>query len=314
VLAWLGGVVGRREIAIMLAGADLRVNGRRARKGTLLRRGDEVVIRALTLPAPPHIPDGTLSILHLDDAMVVVDKAAGVPSTIGRSRMPSVAATLLQRFPEMAALDARRAAGLVHRLDTGTSGVLVAARSGDAYRQLRAAFTRKRVTKEYLAVVRGAIDTAGVLAQPLSRHPRSRGRMVPARGVSRAWPASTAYTPLRSGSDLTLVHLRMHTGVTHQLRVHMALLGHPVVGDTRYGQPSAAADITSGLTIDAEGRTWHYLHALAIHFQGPAFASTFATPFPTHWRPLFARLGWPESVPIAFSGVDPPLRPRPGGP
>jgi 23S rRNA pseudouridine1911/1915/1917 synthase len=292
--------VGRREIASMLARADVRVNGRHARKGTLLRRGDEVVIRSLPSPVPPPVPEGTLSILHVDDAVVVVDKPPGVPSTIGRSCTPSVAALLLQRFPEMAVIDSRRAAGLVHRLDAGTSGVLVAARSNHVHRQLRAAFTRKRVTKEYLAVVRGLIDAPGVLAQPLSRHPRSRGRMVPARTAARAWPASTEFTPLHRGSDLTLVRLRMHTGVTHQLRVHMAMLGHPIVGDTRYGRSLDAGGIVPEPTVDVGGRSWHYLHALTIRFEEAACASTFGSPFPTHWRPLFDRLGWPESAHAAL--------------
>ncbi len=298
--AWLGGVAGRREVASALAGADVRINGRRARKGTLLRRGDEVVIRSFPSPAPPPVPDVALSILHLDDAVVVVDKPPGIPSTLGRSRTPSVAALLLQRFPEMDAIDARHAAGLVHRLDTGTSGVLVAARSTDVYRQLRTAFTRKRVTKDYLAVVRGTIDAPGVLAQPLSRHPRSRGRMVPARTTARAWPASTEFTPLRRGPEVTLVRLRMQTGVTHQLRVHMAMLGHPIVGDTRYGRSPDVGAIAAEPTIDGAASSWHYLHALTISFAEPACASTFASPFPAHWRPLFARLGWPESAHAAL--------------
>lgn len=294
---WLGGRVGRRSLAAILAAGDVRVNGRRALKGIVLRRGDEVVIHALPAPRPSLVPEAVaLPIVHLDDAVVVVDKPPGLPSTAGRSGAPSVAAALLYRFPEMAAIDPRHAAGLVHRLDTGTSGVLVAARTEHAHGQLRAAFVHRLVAKEYLAVVRGTIAAPGTLAHPLRRHPRSRGRMVPARTTSGAWQALTEFTPLCTAPGLTLIRLRMRTGVTHQLRVHMAMLGHPIVGDVRYGGLRDAPGSAPELSPEHDRPGWHYLHAREIRVEVPGRGAAFTTPFPAHWRPLFARLGWPESV------------------
>lgn len=120
--------------------------------------------------------------------------------------------------------------------------------------------------------------------------------MVPARAATAAWPALTEFTPLQRAPGLTLVRLHMRTGVTHQLRVHMAMLGHPIVGDTRYGRTAGALPIGTLPTADHVECRWHYLHAVSIRFEAPAFAATFATPFPAHWRALFARLGWPEGA------------------
>jgi 23S rRNA pseudouridine1911/1915/1917 synthase len=192
----------------------------------------------------------------------------------------------LERFPEMAALDRTRHAGLAHRLDTGTSGLLFAARHPEAHARLREAFTRKAVQKDYLAVVRGRLVEPCVVALPLARHPRSRRRMVAARGATKAWPARTEVTPIGGDADLTVVRLRMRTGVTHQLRVHLASLGHPIVGDTRYGP------------ADAGGTTpaWHYLHAWTIAFDDPELPKGIVTGFPAHWRPLFAARDWSTEI------------------
>jgi 23S rRNA-/tRNA-specific pseudouridylate synthase len=190
----------------------------------------------------------------------------------------------------MAAIDATRAAGLVHRLDTGTSGLLVAARTADAFRRLRAAFRAKAIAKEYLAVVRGRLTAAGRVTLALERR---RTRMVPAR-AGGGWDAASEYWPIAADDDLTLVHLRMRSGVTHQLRVHLAHIGHPVLGDRRYGD--AAAPRTAGL-VEA-GTGWHYLHALRLRADDSALLPALATPFPRHWEALVVARGWrPEPPP-----------------
>jgi 23S rRNA pseudouridine1911/1915/1917 synthase len=247
------------------------------------------------VPIPALLP-----ILHVDADLVAVDKPPGMPSTGGPSRRPSVAAILLARFPEMAAIDPQRAAGLVHRLDTGTSGLLVAARHPAAYHRVRREFARKAVEKDYLAVVRGRIARPGSVARPLRRGPRSRSRMVPARpGALSGWPARTEFAPLASAPGLSLVRLRMRTGVTHQLRVHMAMIGHPILGDTRYGPHAPTGRASAGAACEAGRAEWHYLHALALRFDAAGFPCDLRTPFPAHWRPLFQRLGWSATVPPA---------------
>ena len=276
--------VGRRRLAAMLGAGEVRVNGRAARKGTLVRAGDEVTIVRLPTAAAPLVPTpGRLVVVYADDRLVAIDKPPGMPAVGGPTPGASVAGRLLARFPEMAAIEARRAAGLVHRLDTGTSGLLVAARRQDVHLRLRGEFTRRAVEKAYLAVVRGHLAHAGTIVQPLRRRSPNRARMIGARARDRrAWPARTDFAPLLHARDMTLVRLRMRTGVTHQLRVHLAMLGHPIVGDARYGRDGTIAG-------------WHYLHAAALRFDALDLPRGLSTAFPAHWRALFTRLRWPAS-------------------
>jgi len=136
---------------------------------------------------------------------------------------------------------------------------------------------------------------SGTIALPLARHPRSRKRMVVAP-AGRGWHAETEYQPLAHTDDVTLVQLRMRTGVTHQLRAHLAQLGHPVIGDRRYGRsgPSSRPGPATSASCGTETAAWHYLHALRMRSDDPeVLGAVLATPFPQHWAPLFARLGWP---------------------
>jgi 23S rRNA pseudouridine1911/1915/1917 synthase len=266
------------------------VNGRRARKGTIVRAGDTITVAAPTRPPAPTTPAPPLVAVHEDDELVAVDKPPGLPTTIARVPGPSLAALLLARFPEMATLDAHGHAGLAHRLDTGTSGLLIAARRADVHARLRDAFARKAVQKDYLAVVVGRVTTSHVVTAPLARHRRSRNRMVVARAAHKAWPARTDVAPIRGDDALTLVRLRMRTGVTHQLRVHLATLGHPILGDRRYGARAGDPAI-----VPPPG-AWHFLHAWRLAFDDPALPRGIATAFPAHWRPLFAARGWSTEI------------------
>jgi 23S rRNA pseudouridine1911/1915/1917 synthase len=205
--------------------------------------------------------------------------------------VPSAASALLERFPEMASIDRVRAAGLVHRLDTGTSGLLLAARRPDVHHRLRGAFAGKRVIKEYLAVVRGEITIAGRITRPLRRDRRRRGRMIVGLPEGRGWAAETEYTPSAHAPDLTLVRLRMRTGVTHQLRAHLGHIGHPVLGDERYGSKRMTVDEPAE-HAQAAAEDWHYLHALRMWSEDPGVMPELTAAFPAHWRPLFRRLGW----------------------
>lgn len=275
--------LGRRQARALIAAGAVRVNGRPVRKSTRVRAGDEITIAVEPLAAPA--PSPPLVEVFRDDDLVVVDKPPGIPSTRGRTGA-SVAAALLARYPEMAAIDGGPAGALVHRLDTGTSGLLIAARHPAAHGRLRAELTRKAVTKEYLAVVTGRFDRADTITVPLARRRRGSGRMVPARPGAKAWPAHTEVAPVASDGRLSVVRLRMRTGVTHQLRLHLALHGHPVLGDRRYGEPADA------LGRHATGGAWHFLHARAVEFDAADLPRGLVTAFPAHWRPLFGARGW----------------------
>jgi 23S rRNA pseudouridine1911/1915/1917 synthase len=282
--------LGRRRLGALITSGGVRVNGAPARKGTIVRAGDTITLAGWPREAASPPPPMPLIVLYSDDDLIAVDKPPGVPATIGPTPGPSLASALLARFPEMAALDGTRHAGLVHRLDTGTSGLLLAARHPIAYTRLRDAFTSKAVQKDYIAVVGGRIENPQEVAVPLARHRRSRGRMVAEPAATRGWPARTEVLPIGGDGDLTVVRLRMRTGVTHQLRVHLALLGHPIVGDLRYG--TRKVDRRIGMPIPA----WHFLHARAIDFDDPALPRGLATTFPDHWRPFFAARHWSTEV------------------
>src|SRR5262249_12917399 len=129
--------------------------------------------------------------------------------------------------------------GLAHRLDTGTSGLQMAARSARAFGRLRDAFRAGEVTKRYLAVVSGTPPSHAVVVTPLAHDPRDRRRMVPATAGQRAWPARTEVTLCETRGGIALVTATLRSGVTHQGRAHLAQLGHPGLGDVRYGGPDA---------------------------------------------------------------------------
>jgi 23S rRNA pseudouridine1911/1915/1917 synthase len=227
----------RRLLRRVLAAGEVRVNGVVAAKGRHVRAGDRVTLPALPARLLPE-PDVVLPIVHEDPTVVIADKPGGMRShALDPRERGTAAAALVARYPELAGVGEPLAPGLVHRLDTGTSGLLVAARTPDAHRALRAAFHAHAVEKRYLAVVQGTITAWRTrrIDAPLAHDPSQRGRMVAARAGARAWPAASEVVVLAPGAGRTLVEVTIRTGVTHQVRAHLALLGHPVVNDVRYG-------------------------------------------------------------------------------
>jgi 23S rRNA pseudouridine1911/1915/1917 synthase len=148
---------------------------------------------------------------------------------------------------------------LVHRLDTATSGVILAARSKEDWLALRRQFREGTIEKRYLAVVGGALDHPGEVCRPIAPHPRNRRKVLVlenGEGSPGAKTALTRYRPLAAGSGLTLLEVEIPTGRMHQIRAHLAAIGHPVIGDSIYG----AGEIP-------EGR--HLLHAARLAFEHP---------------------------------------------
>ncbi|HJQ84217.1 MAG TPA: RluA family pseudouridine synthase, partial [Candidatus Binatia bacterium] len=203
-----------------------------------------------------------LPVVHEDASIVVVDKPGGMPAhALDPRQRGTAAAFLLARYPEMADVGEPLAPGLVHRLDTGTSGLLVAARTVEAHAALRAALRARRVEKRYVAVVAGTgPELAGTrVVLPLAHDAGDRRRMIAAAPGLRAWPAETALEVLSSWRGRTLVRATIRTGVTHQVRAHLAHVGHPVLGDVLYGGPPVALPA---------GR--HALHASELSLPHPA--------------------------------------------
>jgi len=251
----------RRFVRRLIAEGAVCVNGRPAAKGVRLAPGDRVTLPDLPASIAPE-PQLALPVLHEDDAVVALDKPGGMPGhALDPRQRGTAAAFLLARYPEMAGVGDPLAPGLVHRLDSGTSGLLVAARTRAAHQALRAALHARAVEKRYLAWVAGdasALDGTRV-ALPLAHDPRDRRRMVPAVAGMRAWPAETSVVVVSTGRARSLVEATIRTGVTHQVRVHLAARGHPVLGDVLYG--GAPAGLPPGR---------HALHAAGMTFPHPA--------------------------------------------
>ena len=237
----------RRRARLAIGLGAVLVNGRRGRKGQPLRPGDVVrADRAAWDRALVPQPDLAVPVLYADADIVAVDKPAGMPSIALRADdNGTVANYLLGHYPEVRGVGGSAfEAGLAHRLDTATSGVLVAGRTAAAWRRLRAQFHDRRVDKLYLAVVVGDVAHGGTIATPIAHRPRRPREMCvcaePERaGVLHARPAFTCYRPFRRFGDATLLAVRIRTGVRHQIRVHLDSIGHPLMGDTVYGHQEA---------------------------------------------------------------------------
>ncbi len=226
---------GRRQLAQLFDEGAVRVNGRRARKGDRVAVGDtieltrEPVHGAALRPAPD--PDVPLVVLAERSELIAVAKPAGVPSQPRRAgELGTMANAIAFRFPECVAIgDDPRDGGLVHRLDIGTSGVLIAARTQDAHRALRAAFGAGMVVKHYLAITDGR-PVARECDAPLAQ--RGKRAVV---DLAEGLPAYTEIAALRTLPRHALVRCIARTGRMHQVRAHLAHVGAPLTGDTLYG-------------------------------------------------------------------------------
>ncbi len=233
---WLAGALDlpRTKVKALLDRGAVRIAGRPPRKGDRTVAGTRIEVTLETEdPRPVPQPDVPLAVLHVDPQLVAVDKVAGMPShPLEPGERGTVVNALVARYPECAdASEDPREGGLVHRLDTLTSGVLLAARDPAAWRAVRDAFTERRVEKVYLAVVTGPVADAGDIDLPL----RHRGDHVePALGGGGR-EALTGFRVLSRSGDAALLEVRIQTGVLHQIRAHLAAVGAPVLGDVAYG-------------------------------------------------------------------------------
>jgi 23S rRNA pseudouridine1911/1915/1917 synthase len=228
----------RSQLQSDIGAGRVLVDGRAARAATRLSPGELVTVEPGPLEPGERIePEPEpLAVLWQDPDLVLIDKPAGLAVHPGAGRETgTLAHRLIARYPELAGIGHPRRPGIVHRLDLGTSGVMAVARTELAYLRLAADFAARRVVKEYLAVAHGKTPPTLTLDQPIARHPTERKRMAVRAGGR---PAHTELTRLglAAGDRLSLVALHLHTGRTHQIRVHLKHAGHPLVGDPTYGE------------------------------------------------------------------------------
>jgi len=281
VAAWCQSI-GRREAVRLIGEGKVWVNGRTVRKGHRLLEGDEVEFEAPESSGPLAEPSAALDVRLENDAMIVVAKPAGQPSVAVRpGETGTLAGALVGHFPELAKVgEDPREAGLVHRLDTATSGLLIAARNQGAWESLRDAVSKGRVTKRYYAVVAGAdLPERDRIDRPLSPKPGNRRRVrVHDHAQSAGTPAPkgthvavTDYRVVKRAGRWALLEVSAARAYRHQIRAHLSAIGHPIVGDALYG---GAMDTALGERLA--------LHASHVSWRGddacPAFAVDDALP------------------------------------
>jgi 23S rRNA pseudouridine1911/1915/1917 synthase len=269
----------RSRIQQLIRAGLVRLNDATPVSHQLVRAGDEV---ELTQPPPEKIeitPEAIpLKILYEDDDLIVINKPAGLTVHPGAGhRENTVVNALLHHCPTLSGIGGKERPGIVHRLDKETSGCLVAAKNDVAHRELSKQFTARTVEKIYLALVAGKLrKETGVIENKIGRHPVHRQRMSVSSPRGRA--AKTEYRVLHSSEQASLVECKLHSGRTHQIRVHLHHLGNPVLGDKIYA-PRLAKDFPRQM-----------LHAWKLGFRHPRTGEwkNFEAPLPDDFRQAIA--------------------------
>ena len=256
------GDVSRARLQSLIEDGHVRVDGVTRKRAYRLQPGDTVDVEV-----PARTPDDlrpeaiALTIVHEDDDVLVVDKPAGMVVHPGAGHADAtLAAAALAHAPSIAVVGGRHRPGIVHRLDKDTSGLLVIAKSQRAYDSLTRQLAERTVSRRYVAVVHGRMRTAsGTVDAPLARDPHHRQRMA-VRPPGKGKRAVTRWRSTEQFAHFTVVDVSLETGRTHQIRVHMASLEHPVVGDRTYGGKHRPPIPIGGLA----------LHAAELSFLHPA--------------------------------------------
>jgi len=273
----------RARVKRAIEEGSVSVNGRIVAKGGTVSEGDRIVVDAATFGTEdaPAVPerDAPLAVRHEAKDLLVVDKPAGQPTAPLRSdETGTLANALVGHHPELAGVGySPREPGVVHRLDNETSGLVVVARTADAFEALRDALQAEKIAKEYLLVCASeSLPDQGTIEYPIANHPKDKRRVYPCihpRDVMRyaPRPAVTTYRVERRVGPWALVRAEAARAVRHQLRAHFAAIEHPLAGDVLYG----------GTAID--GLTRHALHAARVSYDGggdPSLAFDVASPLP----------------------------------
>jgi 23S rRNA pseudouridine1911/1915/1917 synthase len=282
----------RREIGQAIRDRLFRVHGKTVKKGDQLSAGNR-----LDFVGPPSwlavrpVPNERLRvpIVYEDPALLIVDKPAGLAVHGFSARTDNTLANFLaaQRAALLEVGKSRWEPGMVHRLDRETSGLVVIAKTPETFDHLRRQFRERKVEKIYLALVWGESRAEGVIDFPLAHDPRDKKRMramtnAPREKGLRTWQATTRYRKICATGGLSLLEVEMATGVTHQIRVHLANIGHPIVGDRLYGDPQA----------ETFALQRHFLHAWKLRFDHPTESRkiSFEVSPPEELRAVLARL------------------------
>jgi 23S rRNA pseudouridine1911/1915/1917 synthase len=280
----------RTQAATLIANGQVTVNEKVERSSYRGELDDQVRVTIPPAPGRDILPESIpLSVAYEDEYLVVVDKAAGmVVHPAPGNWTGTLVNALMGRGEPLAEGGGAERAGLVHRLDKDTSGLLVVAKTERAHRILSAALAARRVTRRYAALTWGHLNADAITVdKPIARDPRDRTRMAI---VQDGRAAKTVFTRLARFDSVDLLRAHLHTGRTHQIRVHLASVGHPVVGDDTYG--GGGGRRLAGLP----GKR-HFLHAAWLRFRHPISGEVIdlRSPLPDDLRRSLAALsGMPE--------------------
>jgi 23S rRNA pseudouridine1911/1915/1917 synthase len=269
----------RSQVQRLIRADHVRLSAGQAKPGLVVGAGLTVDVQVPPPePAAPHPEALPLTVLYEDADLAVIDKPAGmvVHPSAGHARGTLVNA-LLHHLDGLSGIGGVARPGIVHRLDRGTSGVMVVAKHDTAHQELARQFHDRQVDKEYVALVWGAPRADLRLDQAIGRDRRQRQKMSSRSG--RARPAITSVVDVERFRGASLVRLRIGTGRTHQIRVHLSEAGHPVVGDAVYGgvRPKVPADLAA-----VSGLNRPFLHAVHLGITHPRTGArmTFESPLP----------------------------------
>jgi 23S rRNA pseudouridine1911/1915/1917 synthase len=300
----------RTRVQELIAAGLVLVNARPVKGSHRLRGGEHITVEVR--PRPPlraQAESIALDVLYEDEDVLAINKPSGMTVHAGAGN-PSgtLVNALLGRGQELSQGGDALRPGIVHRLDKGTSGIILVAKNDSAHAQLSESFRQRNVKKTYLALLQGHLkDQNGRIELAIMRDPRNRTRMTARRSIvlGKAREARTDWRTLAHIDDTTLVEVQLHTGRTHQIRVHFSALRHPVVGDTLYG---AASQLQVGkCPVPAMGR--NFLHAAKLGFTQPRTGAwiELQAPLPQDLREFLGQLA--DAAGESRSRIDAALAP-----
>lgn len=263
----------RSRLQALINDGCVTLNEKQPRQRDVVATGDVVQLRVPEIEKIDTVPEAIpLQILFEDDDLLVIDKAAGMVVHPGAGNQEhTLVNALLSHCTSLSGIGGKERPGIVHRLDKETSGCLVVAKNDTAHRDLSRQFAARTLKKVYLALVAGRLKKpSGFIDAPIARHPIHRQRMAVSK-TTRGRSALTEYRVLRSDREMSLVECTLHSGRTHQIRVHLHHLGNPLLGDKVYAAKGA------------KGFSRQMLHAWKLGFSHPRSGDwrEFEAPIPT---------------------------------
>lgn len=287
------GTHSRSQIRKLIVNGHVKLENRAPRPNLPVRAGESVVV-SMPEPTPTNITaeDIPIKIIYGDDDLVILNKPAGMVVHPGNGQTSgTLVNALLHHLEDLSGIGGELRPGIVHRLDRGTSGVMVVAKNDKVHRELARQFHDREVEKEYVALVWGVVQAGKRIDTAIGRDPVHRQKM--STRARRSREAVTRITKARHLPGVTFVHVAIHTGRTHQIRVHLSAIGHPVVGDALYGgvRRRVPKDLQPVQRLERP-----FLHSWKLAFKHPADGRNlvFSSPLPEDLQVILDELGYKD--------------------